>query len=170
MVAEQRKPLDRLAELIQSRLLEECQRFYGERLVSLVLYGSVSRGIFSPQSDLDFLIVAEPFPKGRIPRVREFEQVERQLAAALASCHAAGWHIRLSPIFKTPAEAEFGSPLFLDMIEDARVLFDRDNFFAGRLDRLRARLRDLGARRIWKKNYWYWDLKPDFKRGDVIEL
>jgi hypothetical protein len=28
----------------------------------------------------------------------------------------------------------------------------------------------LDARRIWLGNAWHWDLKPDFKPGDVIEL
>jgi hypothetical protein len=31
----------------------------------------------------------------------------------------------LSPLFKTPAEANRGSPLFLDLVDDARILVDR---------------------------------------------
>lgn len=162
--------LENLRTGAESALLEQCQIFYKERLISLVIYGSVARGTFSPGSDLDLLIVADPLPKGRIPRVREFEAVEAALRPYLTRCHAGGWDIRLSPIFKTPAEAEIGSPIFLDMVEDARILFDRENFFASRLDRLRERLGQLGSRRIWKGNTWYWDLKPDWKPGDVIEL
>jgi len=55
-----------------------------------------------------------------------------------------GIDTRLSAVLKTPEEAEAGSPLFLDMTEDARLLYDRDDFFAGRLERLRERLRQLG--------------------------
>ncbi len=163
-------PLDELRTMIESKLLEECQGFYGSRLVSLVIYGSVGRGTFSPVSDLDLLIIADPLPKGRIARVREFEQVESALGPDLARCRSKGWDTRFSPIFKTPAEAEAGSPLFLDMVDDARILCDRGGFFSARLDRLRDRLRQLGSRRIWKGNVWYWDLKPDWKPGDVIEL
>jgi hypothetical protein len=76
----------------------------------------------------------------------------------------------LSPVFKTPAEVELGSPLFLDMVQDARILHDPDGLLAARLDRLRARLAELGARRIWRGNAWYWDLKPDLKPGEVITL
>jgi hypothetical protein len=50
------------------------------------------------------------------------------------------------------------------------LFFDRDGFFAGVLDRLRVSLRRLGARRIRTGSTWYWDLKPDFKPGDRIEL
>jgi uncharacterized protein len=163
-------PLDELRTMIESSLLEECQRFYGARLISLVVYGSVGRGTFSPASDLDLLIIADPLPKGRIARVREFEEVESGVGPDLARCRSSDWDIRFSPILKTPAEAEAGSPLFLDMVDDARILFDRAGFFSARLDRLRERLRQLGSRRIWKGKMWYWDLKPDWKPGDVIEL
>jgi hypothetical protein len=26
------------------------------------------------------------------------------------------------------------------------------------------------AKRVWKGSAWYWDLKPDYRPGDVIEL
>jgi hypothetical protein len=74
------------------------------------------------------------------------------------------------PVIKSSEEAEIGSPLFLDMVDDARVLYDRDGFFARRLERLRTRLNELGARRIWRGKVWYWDLKPDDQPGEVFEL
>ena len=162
--------LEELRAILESELLKQGQGFYGERLVSLVLYGSVARGMFSPASDLDLLIIADSLPKGRLPRVREFDQVEAALKPALNRCRSAGWNVALSPIFKTREETQLCSPLFLDMVEDARILFDRDQFFANRLAQLRDRLKALGSRRIWKGQEWYWDLKPDWKPGDVIEL
>ena len=56
------------------------------------------------------------------------------------------------------------------MTEDARVLFDRAGFLARSLDALRGRLASLGARRIWRGNAWYWDLKPDYVPGEIFEL
>jgi hypothetical protein len=38
------------------------------------------------------------------------------------------------------------------------------------LNRLDHRLKQLGARRIRRGNAWYWDLKPDFKPGEIFEL
>ena len=153
-------------EHLLGRLLGVCQSFYGDRLVSLVVFGSVGRGTPRPDSDIDLLVVAEPLPDGRIPRVREFEEVERSVAVKGS---VEGVH-RLSPIFKTPAEVRRGSPLFLDMLDDGRLLYDRGGFFAGELAALKERLDKLGAKRIWKGDAWYWDLKPDFKPGDEIEL
>ena len=76
----------------------------------------------------------------------------------------------LSPVLKTPSEVQQGSPLFLDMLEDARLLVDRDAFLERAFEALRARLARLGARRIWRGNAWFWDLKPDYKPGEVFEL
>ena len=63
-----------------------------------------------------------------------------------------------------------GSPLFLDMTEDARILYDRDGFLERAFVDLESRLERLGARRIWRGNAWYWDLKPDYTPGEVFEI
>jgi hypothetical protein len=78
--------------------------------------------------------------------------------------------VALSPVFKTPAELTQGSLLLLDMTEDAVILYDPQAFLKQTLARFAARLRSLGARRIWRGNAWFWDLKPSFQPGDVIEL
>jgi len=157
-------------ERLVGDLLEACRQHYADRLVSVVVYGSVGRGVPGPESDLDVLIVADGLPRGRIGRVTEFLRVESQLASRLAEMRAAGLAPEVSPVFKTPEEARSGSPLFLDMVEDGRILFDRERFMQDALNRLRSRLEALGARRIWRGNAWFWDLKPDYKPGEVFEL
>lgn len=143
---------------------------YGNRLVSLVVFGSVGRGTARPDSDLDLLIVADDLPAGRMARVREFAAVEATLQERQANGRRLGFPIDCSPVFKTRDEVLSGSPLFFDMVDDARILFDRDGFFAAALGRLRTRLTQLGARRIWRGNAWFWDLKPNYRSGEVFEL
>ena len=53
------------------------------------------------------------------------------------------------------------------MVEDARILYDPEGFLGQYLERLRARLRALGACRIRRDDAWYWALKPALKRGEV---
>lgn len=159
-----------LRELLERALVRECERLYGDRLVSLVEYGSVGRGTIHAESDLDLLFVFDPWTNDRRAYSEEFSGITRGIAAEVETCRRAGWQVHLSPVFKGRAAVEYGSPLFLDMVDDARVLIDREDFFARRLDRLRERLRALGSQRIWEGDSWYWDLKPDWQPGDVIEL
>ena len=115
-------------------------------------------------SDVDLLIVARDLPRGRLDRVEEFLPVEANLEPLLQPADADS--ITIAPVFKTPAELEAGSPLLLDMVDDARILDDSD----GVLDRLRARLAELGARRVPHGGGWYWELKPDLQPGEVFRL
>ncbi len=157
-------------EVLINLLLAEAKSFYGERLVSAVLFGSVARGTQNFQSDVDVLIIAHDLPEGRMRRIREFEAVEARVEPFLRSLQKEGFYTRISAILKSPAEAERGSPLFLDMVEEGKILFDRGGFFSAVLEKLRARLEAHGARRVWKGNAWYWILKPDLKPGEVFEL
>jgi predicted nucleotidyltransferase len=150
-------------------LLSAWRRHDAERLASVLIFGSAARGSFGPDSDLDILIVSRDLPDGRMSRVRDFAAVERALAPDLGAARRAGWNVELSPVFKTPAEVERGSALFFDMTEDARILEDRDGLTRRARDRLRDRLAALGARRVWRGNAWYWDLKPDCRPGEIFE-
>lgn len=155
---------------ILQNLKEETLSFYGERLISLVVFGSVASGAQCADSDIDILIVADPLPDGRMKRIREFDIVELRLASVLKGARRAGVNTMLSPIFKTPIELKRGTPLMLDMTLDVIVLHDENTFFDCELKRLSVRLSELGAKRIEKGNQWYWDLKPDFKFGEVFAI
>jgi hypothetical protein len=77
----------------------------------------------------------------------------------------------LSYLVLSEEEADRNRYLYLDMIDEAILLYDPDGFFAERLQRLRERLAQLGARRVWLPDgSWYWDLKPDLKLGEEFEL
>ncbi|MBI1882816.1 MAG: nucleotidyltransferase domain-containing protein [Chlamydiae bacterium] len=155
---------------LQKSLLRQAKLFYGKSLVSLVIFGSVARETQRFNSDLDFLLVVKDLPRGRMRRVREFERIENRLEPLVKKLRKKGIDTYFSPIIKSPEEVEFGSPLFLDMVYDAKILLDRDRFFFKRLERLRARLKELGSRRIWYGSAWYWELKPDYKPGEIFEI
>jgi hypothetical protein len=52
---------ERFEQLVEA-LASEIQEFYGERLVSVAVLGSVGRGTQRFDSDVDILVLAEPFP------------------------------------------------------------------------------------------------------------
>lgn len=136
--------------------------YYGNRIVSIVVFGSLARGTAIPESDIDLLLIIKNLHRRKMKRIEEFiDNVEDKL-------HGISSYI--SPIIKTPEEASQGSPLFLDMVFDSLILYDRDSFFKNILERLRKRLDQLGSKRVFRGNRWYWILKPDLKYGEVIEI
>lgn len=155
---------------LEDKLLIAIRSFYGARLISVVIFGSVARETLHFDSDIDILMIVEGLPEGRMKRIREFEGVEKEIEPFLKSLRKEGIHTILSAILKSPDEAKKGSPLFLDMVEDAKILYDKEGFFSTILEQLRSRLQTLGAKRVWKGNAWYWVLKPDLKPGEVFEL
>jgi predicted nucleotidyltransferase len=153
-----------------AQLLQEIRAFYGNRLVTLALFGSYARNDMRNDSDLDLLIIADNLPKGRMPRVEEFLRIEKKLEPLRSELSGQNLHPYFSPILKTPEDAAQGSPLFLDMTEEIDILFDRDDFFRRNLDGFKERLRKLGSKRVWVGKMWYWILKPDLKPGETFSL
>ncbi len=167
MSEEAQSTLRALARAFCERLRAE----WGDNLVSVVLYGSVARGGCDKNSDIDLLIVAEDLP--RRPRDLRYQMlipVEDALQGEIAALRKKGYHAHLSAVIKRRDEATYHSPLYLDMTEDAILLYDKDGFFAGVLEEMRARMRALGSRRVWLEGGWYWDLKPDYRYGEVFEI
>ena len=148
-----------------SDLGEAVKTYYGPRLTSLAVFGSVARGTPGPISDLDALIIADPLPRGRIGRVEEFEGVEASLTGRLEELKRAGVDARISPVFRTPTEVlQYGGPIFLDMTEHVIILHDRRDFLRDYLARLKTGLAAKGARRLSWRGVSYWDLGEE--RGD----
>lgn len=143
-------------------LKERIILYYGERLVSIVIFGSFARDRATLESDIDILLIIKGLHKRKMKRIDEFiENIEDKLE---------DMPHYISPVIKTPEEVLQGSPLFFDMVYESIILYDRDGFFKDILDRLRDRLKELGSKRVFRGNRWYWVLKPDYKPGDVIEI
>ena len=136
---------------------------WGEQLVSVVLFGSWARGSARAESDIDLLVISKHFPRSRLDRHRDIFEAAKAVTQDFAS--------KVSVIPLTPEEASATKPFYLGMLTAHALLYDRDAFFATLLQRLETRLAELGSkRRVDKDGYEYWDLKPDFKPGEVIEL
>jgi predicted nucleotidyltransferase len=147
-----------------------CHDVYGDRLLGVVVFGSVARDRMRPDSDLDLLVVAEPLPRGRLARMDEFDDVENRVAPALAEARRHGVMTRLSPIVRTFDELDQGGFLVFDIACDGRVVFDRDEAVANYLAKVRQRLERRGAKRQTVSGAQYWVLEPDVRPGDVVVL
>lgn len=150
--------------------LRELKNNLNNNLTSVVLYGSVARGNFSTNSDIDLLIICKDLPKERLKRLELFSKIDEKLEGEYRKLYKKGINSLIIPILKTEKEAEKISPLYLDMVEDAIILYDRDNFFRKILERLEKKLKEIKAKKIYIGKKWYWDLMPNYKKGDVVEI
>ncbi|MHB1420325.1 MAG: nucleotidyltransferase family protein [Bacillota bacterium] len=151
-------------------ILAQTYAYYGNRLVTLGVFGSVGRGKPRADSDIDLIIVAEGLPGGRLKRIQEFEQIEDKLELSMHRLKKSGINTYLSPVIKSPAEVKAGSLLFLDMIDDTFFLYDRQDYFRLFLQDFQKRLVLLGARKVKRGNSWHWVLKKDYRAGEVFDL
>jgi nucleotidyltransferase len=160
------EPYKSLLEKLTKILLEEFQ----DKLISVVLYGSIARGDNRKDSDIDLLLVIKDLPKTITERVILFDKVERKLDDDIMRLMDEGYYVTFSPILKTPEEAMRFSPIYMDMTEDAIILYDRNGFFRKVLEKTKKRLKELGFERVWlSKKSWYWR-KRDYKFGEIIDF
>ncbi|MCC6014885.1 MAG: nucleotidyltransferase domain-containing protein [Desulfurococcaceae archaeon] len=155
--------------LVES-LCRSLQEVLGDRLVSVAVFGSVARGEAREGSDVDLLIVVRGLPRSRFRSLEIFEEAERAVEPLVEEPWSRGYYVDFSPIILDVEEAGRHRPVYLDMVVDAVIVYDRDNFLRGVLDELASRLRALGAERRRVGRLWYWVLKRDYKPGEVIEV
>ena len=157
-------------DIIIDKIKEEIRKNYPD-LVSLVLFGSVARNTHRPDSDIDILIVSENLPNGRGNRINFFTcTVEIKLEELLTKTSTTPISIEVNPIIKTPQEVLQGGYIYLDMVEDAKLLYDREKFFESFLYRLKIKMKNWGSKKVPFEKSYYWILKPDLKPGEVLHL
>ena len=155
------------ASLIADKLEEILQ----DDLVSVLLFGSAARGEAGESSDIDILIVAEKF--GSEGRFEVFNAIEKDLKASdeYQDIKENKLGTLISPVPLTPSEVENNPSILLDMVTDGIMLYDVDDFIENKMKSLRKKLKKMGSKKIFldDKRY-FWDLKPDYKLGEVVVI
>src|SRR5262249_41812321 len=137
---------------------------FGERLVSIAPFGSVASRQAHPTSGIDLVLVADGLPRRLADRRRPFLESRVRAAQTLP---AVQWNL----VVEATAEAGARVPRYLGIAEEGVLILDRGGFFESGLAGMCARMRELGSRRVFLDDgTWYWDLKPDFRFGEVAEI
>ena len=157
-----------------NRYAELLKEFFGERLLSAAVFGSVARGTAKfPQSDIDVLTVLEGIEKLSLgERLKLTGKVEEELSKTRAYKEfkdVSGRRPHIQEIIFSPEELRAHPPILLDMTSDVIILHDT-GILRQELDKLKKRLQELGARRVVRGDSWFWILKPDLKPGEIVEL
>lgn len=155
---------------IAKRFTTELRKKFGPRLYSVVLFGSVARGEAAPLSDIDILVVVDGLPVGRYVRRYVLDDILGRFDSELEKLSEKGIYTRINCHLKTRGEASHTSIYYFDMAEEAKLLYDQNGFFKKILLKTRRKVAALGAKRHRLGKFRYWDLKPDYKHGDVFEL
>lgn len=151
------------------RLLRE---EFGDRVRSVLVFGSVARGTARPDSDVDLCLVIRDLPVSRYRRHQLLSPVLERLrqSAAYEDLIGRGYTPDVAAILYTPEEIQHTKPIFLDLVEDGVLLHD-DGTMRSKLDQLRARMKMLGSRKVvLEDGTYYWLLKPGLQFGEVIQL
>lgn len=153
-----------------NQLITMLEKDFGEELISVALFGSVARGSASSASDVDLFIVHRQGTK-RI--VNDFSRVTLAIKASkeYLKLENEGFLPDPFPVFADEIKLKEHPWILLDIVDDGIILFDKGNILKTELELLRNTLRLLGSKKIMLENgSWYWDLKPDWKPGEVIKL
>jgi len=159
-----------LCRPLLGRLLALLQAEFGDDLLAVALFGSVARGHGGPLSDLDLLIVHRGPREAALDR---FLEVTRELrdGPEYKRLMTEGFLPDPYPVFLSVDELERHPWLLLDVVDHGIILFDPQGRLGDELRRVGQRLADLGARKVTLPDgTWYWDLKPDWKPGETVEI
>jgi len=150
------------------RYATAAQETLGDNLISIALYGSVARGQATPSSDIDLFVVLQEAPSGMLARRRRLQPVRDSLTSELEDLWMQGIYADFIEVIRSRTEAQQFHPLYLDMSQEAVLLYDRDQFLHTLLEKVRERLQRAGAQRRPVGRYWYWDLKQADLSGEVV--
>jgi hypothetical protein len=158
---------------VRELLEETCRKIESRvRVRSIVLFGSCARKRFRDFGDIDLIIISDEFPESYSKRLDLIQPAFKEVkhGSGYRELREMGARLTFNPVAYRSSDLHQTPPLLLDVAEDGIILRD-DGLMRDKLEDLRARLRQLGARRVWtKRGSWYWVLKPDWKPGEVIEI
>ena len=161
---------DSFVRKVCERLLEAFSKVFTENLVSLVLFGSYARFEAKCSSDVDVLLVLEEVPDNRFELHKKLDEVEVRLKPLYKELGSMGYTPVLSPIVLDRKIAATFRPIYLDIVEDGVIIYDKGGFFSATLRKLKVKLDELCAKRVRVGKKWVWILKRDYRFGEVIEI
>lgn len=150
--------------------LKNVKNVFGDSLVSFVIYGSVARGDDNEQSDVDILIVLDT-SMSYSERCNVFGRILADLYRSEVAWRLMelGYNVFIEFYPLSVEEALVFRPIYLDMVYDSVILYDRNDFFRGILTRTSKILFKLGSQRIWiNDREWIWILKPNLSFGEEV--
>ena len=153
------------------RFLSLLKEGMGERLIGILLYGSLARDQVKPDSDIDLLVVGKGDKEDVEDGYRRARDAPEETPEYEALVEQAIWP-SISPFIVSDEYLRQNTPwLVLEIQDQGLVLHELEGFLAWKIKRVHERMHELGTRKVMlPEGSWYWDVKPDWKLGEVFEL
>lgn len=156
-------------EVLRTTLLL-LQKYFGKDILSFAVFGSVARGEASPLSDIDLLIIHQKCNKDMMAMFTKLV-LELRKTQEYKRLQAKGFYPEPYPLFIDEEKLKKRPWILLDILDHGVILFDEKDILKKELNNLSKHLKQLGSKKIvLPDGSWYWDLKPDWKLGEVVEL
>lgn len=124
---------------------------FGDKLVSLVIFGSRAKGRGRWDSDLDLIIVLEGLPDDWRRKDKILSDLEYEMSIR--------YGISISPIYFSPQDIEIGveikDRLLLGVLLAYEIIYDKNNFFKKNIEKLKKTLQKEGAKYIRREKTWH---------------
>lgn len=107
-------------------LVDKSLRYYNERLLSIVVFGSYASNLSTCESDFDVIIILQSTKKSNYEKYNEYYQIENQLNT-LKEITKHWPHFHISPIIKNFNELRPELPYLWS--EQFIIVYDKSNTF-----------------------------------------
>jgi hypothetical protein len=162
-------PLPPAWRALADRVVAEFRAAIGDDLVAVALFGSVARGQARPDSDLDLYVVTRRPSLGDSRLHGMWDRIDG--SKEYQALVTAGYRPTPSPVPHTVDDLARHPWILLDIAHHGVVLHDPESILERELAAVRRRMAELGSMRIeLPDGSWYWDLKPDWRPGEVVDL
>ncbi|MFQ5837310.1 MAG: nucleotidyltransferase domain-containing protein [Thermoplasmata archaeon] len=140
-------------------LAEKLLERFGENLLGILLFGSVARGDWTRDSDIDLLVLFREYPAGREGVVSELLSVRKEIrkTGEYQRAFRAGF---VPTVEFYPLSLEDSSRfrrLYLEAFTEGIVIMDREGDLADLIRRFQERMKEAGAKRVetpGRGHYW----------------
>lgn len=144
---------------VLARYVDILYQHFGERLLGLLVFGSLARGTWTRDSDIDLLLVVEGWREPLWERLRELWPLRNLLRRTPE--YREGLRRGYVPVLQHyPLDREEARRLhriYLDAAVEGIILYERQRFLSDLMARVRSLLRAAGAKRLLipgKGHYW----------------
>jgi predicted nucleotidyltransferase len=93
-----------------------------EKVMGIMLFGSVARGLYRKDSDIDVLIVIRGSAISCIDEIEESIDGVEELRAPLVKM---GFYLRIRPLILSLEDLKIFRPIYLSIVDEGVILFER---------------------------------------------